>query len=553
MPFSSPQLAMLFDGERLLAVVASGSATRLSVRSVVVAQRPDGVDPANPQSVGEWVGAELDHRALRASAGSGVILVLPKTDVVLRRLTLPPGLTAAEEPGAVRLAMMRHVPFAAETASVDYLRNGAANPDGGTEVLTASMSEARLSFYSTMARHAGMRVRRIAPGTAGAARLLGLTEGAGEPGAALLTLLSTRGGVGGCEFLVVRRGPGAGELLFSRGADVPALGGTASADQATFTEAVLVEAKRTYLAYRMSQGATEVGRVLVLGAGERDEFTAEIARRIGRHLELPGLAAALPGAVELAREVALADAVEAVHLLGALHESASDVPTLDLHNPRKPPDARARTQRLAVFAGLGVVCVGVVATMLARGSLDARRTERDRLKQEFAQRIAPEHAKYLRAKLRAEHIDRTLSARMDWVAHLRVLSEQMPAPKDALLDAVVADSDARVEFVWPKGVARTLSAGRWTPRLVGTLDVTGVTKQQQTANRFRERFEQDVRYQIATKGADVPNRFDYRISTTSAHPDVPETAKPKPAPKPGAAASPPENPAPAAQAAGGDS
>jgi hypothetical protein len=133
----------------------------------------------------------------------------------------------------------------------------------------------------------------------------------------------------------------------------------------------------------------------------------------------------------------------------------------------------------------------------------------------------------MRQKLRVEHFDRWLATRSDWLGHLSVLSEQMPDPSQAILDSVSGETvsaGTAVEYLWPKGVTRSLSNGAWSTSLSATIDIAGSTKLRGVADGIRDKFEKDTRYNINTKGADMPNRFEYRITTTSAKP--PKGSKP---------------------------
>ena len=44
--------------------------------------------------------------------------------------------------------------------------------------------------------------------------------------------------------------------------------------------------------------------------------------------------------------------------------------------------------------------------------------------------------------------------------------------------------------------------------------MSGSAKRREIADGIRDRIEQDQRYLITTKGADVSNRFEYRVTST---------------------------------------
>ncbi len=299
----------------------------------------------------------------------------------------------------------------------------------------------------------------------------------------------------------------------------------------------------------MAPDSADVRRIVVLGTTKADAFASGLALRLSEALEMPATAVGLPETIELAA-AQRGQAAELLGVLGVLAEQSG--PTLDLASPKQPPDTGAAKRRLALLGALAAVIVAGTAYTFATRDLDAHREELKEVTDAFRTRIKPEHDRYLRQKLRTEHFDRWLATRSDWLAHLSVISDQMPDPSQATLDSVSGETVAAstsVEYLWPKGVTRSLSSGAWSTSLAATLDISGATKQRGVADGIRDKFEKDPRYNINTKGADIPNRFEYRITTTSAKPS--KGAKPaEPAGPANSPASPSANPASAPATSG---
>jgi len=560
MAANSSNLALMLEPDRVVIVWGtSGGGGRVVVRRVGIAARPGGSEGGGEEpsdETGRLISAAIERMGATSAANGGVTVALSRSDVALKHVALPPGVSSAERPGVAELAMAEQFAATGDSAVVDFVpmswssaaeqaEKGSAAGGGGSDLLAAAVAQQRIDrIRSIVCAGAGLKINRLAVAPVGAASLL-----AGDPApdtVNMLVLVSQRGGPGGCDILLVR----GRSVLMARAADVPSVGEAAvlagtAATEATFLESIAMEAKRTYMAYRLSPGAGEVRSVLVLGAGPSDALAAKLTERLGSALELAARTIGLPPTVELASGVSVGDAVEAACVVGVLAEegrsgsgAGSDDPEralIDLGSARRAPDLRAARRRMAALAGAAVLIVCGLGWTMAKRSLEEAQGEFDKIKTHFAKQVKPKHDLYVRQKLRTEHIEGFRKSSPNWIGHLAVITEQMPDPNQAVLESLLGESDPGVEFVWAKGAAKSIGMGKWAPRSGVALDLSGSAKRREIADGIRDRIEQDQRYLITTKGADVSNRFEYRVTSTGAR----EGTKPG-KDKPGAAVKPDE-------------
>jgi hypothetical protein len=220
--------------------------------------------------------------------------------------------------------------------------------------------------------------------------------------------------------------------------------------------------------------------------------------------------------VEWPGEVETGLALLAVPLAAALIEQTGEEERLNLAAGRRAPDVGARRRRVVLLAGLLAVVVGGTAMTVARGSLESRREALLEMGAKYRSDVYPRFLRATRAKLRVEHAEAWVKARADWVEHLSAVSAELPSPPEALLDQFVGQAESAVEFGFVQGGSRSVFPSRWGARVGVTVDVAGSVKQSETARRLRERFNEEQRYTVSSKGADVPQRFDWRLTGVTA-------------------------------------
>jgi hypothetical protein len=99
-----------------------------------------------------------------------------------------------------------------------------------------------------------------------------------------------------------------------------------------------------------------------LGTGKPEAFATGLAQRLSEALEMPATAVGLPETIELGA-AQRGHGAELLSVIGVLAEQAG--PTLDLSNPKQPPDTGAAKRRLVLLGSLAAVIVAGTAYTFA--------------------------------------------------------------------------------------------------------------------------------------------------------------------------------------------
>lgn len=512
-------VAINLENDRLVAVMADAHGSSVTVKGWLHAQRPGEVDGNDAKAVGKWVGEELKKAGMHRVARRGrCIFAVPRGEVVLKRITFPPGLSEVELPSMVKLQMVRQLTVTPEAAAIDFAEipsagsgHGAnlAQPSG-TTVLAGALQGDRVEWRRNVAEGAGFKLGRVALKSAGAAALLAALSQ--RRGGAVLGIAM---GCGSTEFVIVEDG----QLVFARATDLVRPERVGGGEEASFAEKVAVEAKRTWMSYRATPDSPEIEAVMVLGD---DALARLIAGRCTEGMDLPAEAAAFPDFIEVPGDMPSADRAAVAPLVGLVAEPVIGRPMLDFLNPRKAPDlAAARRQRVLLGSLAAILVLGGGYTMMQM-SLASKQEELEALQSASASQ-ANSYAEYVLVKAKYEHLRRWQENHVDWAAHLRLLNEQLPDPRQAQLDELAGRSVDVVEYK-SKNSRDAYREDPWTSRLQGVFTVAGRMKERAVADTLRSRLVSDPLYRLESKGPDLPERFDWRL-TTSKH--APEEMRPE--------------------------
>ncbi len=539
------------DHERLSFVAGDVGARRVRVETSGSVARPAGIDAAKAQTLGAWVGECLKNAGV--AGRGGVLVCVPRGNVVMKRLAFP-GLASHNDPdlvAMVRLQMTRQMPMKVEGTAIDFVPMGRVGAGGGgdgagadglgvagaaggagegpaLEVLACALPGDRVEWCRSVAQAAGVKLGALSLRASGAATLLA-QEGASATGTVLGISISWSS----VEFVVVRDG----EIVFVRSADValtPDVDASSEsrAEVIQYAERVAVEAKRTWMAYRVSPGSSEVWSVVVVGGGP---LAREVADRCGRSLDLSASAAELPGFVEMVPASTDAASVALAPLVGLMVAHASDRPVFDFAHPRQAPDTGAGARRAALLGVLGAIVVIGGGLVLANMQVGATRTaakQAERERNQWGERLVD----HIRADARLQHAEQWLTADVDWIAHWAKISQTMPAPPEALLDSL-GGSLTRYQVRFQPGASgssKTYANSRWNLDLEAVLHATGRLSNRIVGNQFRERLVSDPTYVVESRGADTETSFDMDLVTSTRLPELGGATGSGPGPGPGA-------------------
>ncbi len=521
---------------RLSVLWGSAQDGRVAVQGVLSATRPQGESVENAAAVGEW-----NTRLLRATSApcSRVVLSMPRGDVVLKRLTLPAGEASESDVGGmVRLQMTRQLTMAMEGTAVDYvpLNPGVVGPlaagkptgDGGgiggavasvpggqgaaavavepaalTNVMAAALPAERMRWCREMAEAGQLGLKRIGLRCYGASALL--AERSQRRAGPVLGMTI---GWYTVEFVIVENGA----LTFARAVDLARPGSVNDAE--AYAEKIAVEAKRTWMSHRATHGSQEVEVVSVLGGGAFASLAAErSAAQLGCGHELVGV----PSSVTVNEKnegLPVEDVGEFLPLIGLLMEPMTGLEMLDFANPRRAPDlgkARRTKVLLGVLGAIVIAGGGYVAGLQSLSALGSR----VRASREKEAVLKKEYDEFLVKHARSSHVEQWSSARVDWLAYLALLNEQLPPPESAVMDGLGAHMSAEVVFT-PK--SSSYPDGAWVTRQAAAFSLDGKMSQRAVAADLRGRLL-DLNFDnVESKGPDIPDHFSFVVTTTKKSP-----------------------------------
>jgi len=320
-------------------------------------------------------------------------------------------------------------------------------------------------------------------------------------------LLGVAIGSGSTEFVVVEDG----QMVFARAADIPKP--TARADIDGFAERVAVEAKRTWMGHKSSRVSPELELVAVLGEGE---LARRVGERCGEALTRPWETVGTPAIVAMPAHMPESERASAAPLVGLLVESVLGRPTLDFANPRRMPDMAARRRQRVLAAALAAVVLSGVGYVFADRNLGQLKRELTAV-QNQEKDLKKSLDDYLLQHARVSHLEQWQAAKVDWVAHVKGLSDELPDPRESQLDELSGRMAATA--VYSAG-SKPYPHGEWSRKQQAVFEVTGKVEHRQTAIDLRERLLRAGVFRVETVGADMPDRFALGLTTSLAAPQA---------------------------------
>ncbi len=476
------------DGEALHVVQAGlrGGQPRLATVATLPLDSPAASNSEDPVAVGQAIAAALNRARLNPRA---VVMGIPRTQVVLRTLELPPTARTDEIAAMVHLRLGRDLPFPLEEALIDFSpvggpagrglpgrvepAQGSAPIAGGsaTRVLTAVVRRKTVEHLQAVARAAGCTLVTV-----------GLRSLAG----ARATVACVPRAAQGCVGLVTLRPQEAvfdvlldGILLFSRTGSLLADGWTVPTPPANpelqgapepptnqpdvpeTPSPVQIEVARSLHSYEGTPGHVPLERIYVTGdSGREAASAAALAGQLG--IEVSVLEPTIESApnshgspIPVLPAVGLA--------MGALDPRGMP---FDFLHPKRPPVVRD-TRRLRQLA----IATGVLALFLTTAGLRARWIgERERHRAALQEQVnlgSKNLGAYRLARNQARLLKEWTTGGRDWLDHLTVLSALLPPSPELYVTAL--STSARNTL----SLAVRVRSGETVDHLTATLRAAG--------------------------------------------------------------------------------
>jgi len=504
---NGPLCIIQIGPDRVAAIQAVLRRDRVTVVSACGAARPEGVSPEKPEELGVWVRQILDAAGINSRRA---ILAAARSEVVLKVLEFPGGGIAdeAERCEVVRLQMARQLTMPITESVIDWLPMSDGGEESATSVLAGAIHVNRLGWYRQVADAAGLKPVGIQLSSGGITALTSASEG---------TVLTVAPSLTGIEYVVASDH----RVLFARSIDFPDISeqvpdAAAARERA---ERIAVEAKRTWMSYRVSQRAEDVHAVAVIGFGNKCE---QVRLACSELMELPGICVELPDRVKVRSAEAVSRNAAVYPLIGLALRAAAREAGMDFLNPRTPPDKAARRRMVALAVIFALIVIAGAGYLVRDQKLRSLGTLESELKEERT-RLQGKYLEFLGDFARAEHLERWNAMDPEYLGHIGWLSDHLPDPRNAQADRMALAMAGEVRYT-----GTTFPGGAWTDPARLVIAVSGRVRGREVTLALRDRLLKTGPYVVANRGADVADRYDFELSTTQlaapAEPAPTETA-----------------------------
>jgi Tfp pilus assembly PilM family ATPase len=434
--------AVDFDGRQLRVVQAECAGGKTRILKLVTADMPEGVDVADAEAVGDFLGRTLREMGQRKA---NVLMSVPRGRAVLKPLVLPPTSDAAELARMVEFQATKELTFKPGEAVVDFAieshygaEPGAEGEAQGEHVLVGAVQCEVVDYYRRVAKAAGVTLFRLGLRPYANMRCV---EAYGDtvPRARLAIVHVTANET---EIDVVEDGG----LTFSRAAGVEVRGAAAEgeADAAAHRDAILAvvqEVARSLHSYMAVERGQGIDRVLVAGGtGIEAEVVAQLTERLTAPVEMLD-----PGRV-LGFEEDGAAAAGFITALGlAAAQEAEALPPFDFLNPKRPPVQRDLTRVVTIGSVAAIAVLLVAAFAGAALHLYNAGAKLDSLKNTYNE-LVKENRRVQALATRVGKIEGWVNSGRGWLDQWAVLSGVFPSCAEVYLTSLTTNADGSLNF-----------------------------------------------------------------------------------------------------------
>jgi len=444
--------AVDFDSRQLRIALAERTVKGTRIGNLADLALPDGVNSDDPEAFGAFLGQGLTNLGFR---GAGVVMNVPRSQAVLKPLSLPPGTPGEELAGMVYYQVGKELPFPAEDAVIDFTierHYGAeaaetSQTQKGVDVLVAAVRMAVVDYYRQIASAAGVKLLRLGLRPYANARCVQ----ACLPDAAEQTLAVAHITADETEIDVLSRR----SLAFSRSA-VHEVKTDQEADESPRVRTVgfiVAEIARSLQSYQAVEGGQRIDSVIIAGGtGIESQVAEQLARRFNVPCEILQPGRAMGGSDE--KQIA----ATFISTLGlAVAHPASDEPPFDFLAPKRPVARRdARKTRAAAIALAAVAALGIV--VIAGWVHLAGKEHRLQALQVKASELNKEITAARKVARRVDAIEDWNRAGRNWLNHWANLSTLLPSAKDVYIADLNTGKDNVINFTVRARNSETIAA-----------------------------------------------------------------------------------------------
>jgi len=432
--------AVDFDSRQLRVVEAELTSSGVRIIKLATAEMPAGLDMADAQAIGAFIGGTLDKMKLRNTA---IVMSVPRGQAVLKPMVLPPVATTSELAAMVQYQAEKELSFRPDEAVVDFTLEshyGTGQTSGqeseGENVLVAAVRRPVVEYYQAIAEVAGTKLLRL--GLRPYSNMRCMEAYARQEMQSRLALVDITADE--AEIDVIE----SGVLTFSRSAvqKIPAVAG--EADEAAIREAVAgvaTEVARSLQSYLGVERGHKIDAVLVAGGtGIEAAVAEELKKRLSIRCER------LNPSPALGLEASGPEASAFVSALGlALGQGPEAAVPFDFLNPKRPVAQRdlRKLGAIAAAAGFALVILAVVAS--ASVYYYAAESRLGKLTEQY-NKLKEDNRKVGALAKRVETVDGWVHSGRNWLDQWAYLSAVFPSCTETYVTNLKTNADGSISF-----------------------------------------------------------------------------------------------------------
>ncbi|MEX2216765.1 MAG: pilus assembly protein PilM [Phycisphaeraceae bacterium] len=440
-------VALDLEARRLRVVHAEPYRGTARVQTMASIDLPEDVDSKDAQAVGVFIGEALRKLGL---TGMRVLMDVPRSQAVLKPLSLPPVDNERELPAMVRYQVEKELPFPIEQAVIDFTidhypsGSGAGGAEakslsskaGQTDVLVAAVQRSVVEHYQKIAAAAGIRLQSLGLRPYADVRCLEacLKRDLRSKVVLLVHVLENE-----AEINVLIEGA----LTFSRSAALRQHdeAGLALADK-EIIESLVVEIARSAQSALSSHRGRKIDEAYIVGDTGHETAVIDV---LSQRIRIPVKNLSVVDAFSIKADGENPSGFTSPLGLAVAHGSTDRMP-FDFLHPKKPPVERdvKKIRRIAVAVAAGVLLlVGTVMGLSARSEADARLADLKKRKDKLDKDVKPVE----KLAARVSGIESWVKEGEPWLDHWAKLSSCLPPATDIYITGLKSNSNGSLAVV----------------------------------------------------------------------------------------------------------
>jgi len=429
-------VAIDFDSRHIRIVLAEVSSQKARIRSASSIPVPEEVDVADGEALGNFLGQKLRDMRCR---GIGLLMNVPRSQVVLKPLSLPGSTPPEELASMVQYQVGGDLPFPVDQAVMDFTVERRANEESDKaeelNILVAAIRRSVVDYYRQVADVAGSKLLSL--GLRPNANMCCVRAGAVASEQDSLAVVQITADE--TEIDLVSKE----SLAFSRAAvqDMGALDGLDEPTVRAGVNSLVMEVARSVHSYQAVERGVKIEAVLLAGeTGMESRAAEQLASRLRvscKMLKPEQIFGPLKsGPVSSAFISALGLAV------GFARSGGLD---FDFVNPKRPPAKRNVERRRAVAVAAGVLVL-LISSVVARSVVLGRMSGELAVLRRANNKLDDEIKAAKAEASRVEAMEQWLAGSHNWLDYWAHMSCLLPSAQEVYLTGLRATETGEIRF-----------------------------------------------------------------------------------------------------------